>query len=122
FAEDLEHRRVLRQHVGDQLRQAGIARNPREMPHQMPAETLSLISIDNDEGDLCLAGLHDDVASTADNGEASVLVSQRDEGDMIAEIDLHEEIDFPLRETSLHRKKSSLQRLCAGAPDRCEHV
>ena len=57
----------------------------------------------------------------ADNLAAGFL-RERDNRDMIFEVDIHEEGALLLREVALHDEEAALQRLCAGPFDRSEHV
>ncbi len=88
----------------------------------MRSQALALIAVDDDESDLRSAGFNYNIAPATHDGRAAIFVSKCDQRDMIAEVDLHEEVDFLLREAALHREKAPLQRLGACALDCGEHV
>ena len=122
FAENLSHGGVFRKDFGDQFLQPGLARNDGEVAHQQRADALALIVIDDDKGDLGLAGVGDDVTPPADDDATSVLFGEHDERDVIYEVDVHEEGDLLLREATLHHEETAVQRLHAGTSDGCKHV
>src|SRR3954452_15072282 len=102
LAEYLPHGGVLGQNFRVQLLERGVARQHRKVAHQQRANALALIIVDYDKGDLGLAGLGDDVTSTSDDDLASILVSKRDQSDVIGKVDIHEEGNLSFRETALH--------------------
>ena len=53
---------------------------------------------------------------------AAGFLRERDNRDMILEIDVHEEGALLVREVALHDEEAALQRLRAGPFDRSEHV
>src|SRR5258706_7602916 len=108
FAEYLAHGGVLRQHFRNQFRQPGFASNSRQMPHQMRPDALPLIAVDDDESHFGPAGFNNDVTSAADDGRKAILFGQHNQGDMIAEVDLHKEFDLLLRKAALHHKETPL--------------
>jgi hypothetical protein len=85
-------------------------------------DALALVRVDDHKGDLGPAGFDDNVASAADNDRPAVLIDQRNQCDMVVEVDIHEESDLLRGEATLHGEETSLQRLHSGAADRGEHV
>jgi hypothetical protein len=110
--EDLEHREVFRQDLRLQLFEPRRAGDPREMAHQGPPDTLSLVRIHHGEGDLGSSGLREDVAGAADNdGLLPFLVERGYQGYVPDEVDVQEIVDLLLREATLERKEPPVERL-----------
>src|ERR1700704_2483310 len=92
------------------------------MTHQDRADPASLPGIDDDKRHLGPSRLEDNVTAATDDDLAAGFLCERDNCDMIFEIDVHEEGPFLVREVALHDKEATLQRLRAGLTDRREHV
>ena len=97
FLEDFQHRTIVRQNVGDQFREPGVPRDRNEMAQQCGADGLSLVLIDNSKREFGLSGLHDDIAPAADDRGPPSFLNDRDQRDMIDEVDIDEEMRFPCR-------------------------
>ncbi len=63
--EQLQHRAVLGQHFRNQFLETCVTRQGSQMAHQDRPNALSLIVIDHDESDFCVAWLDDDKSSPA---------------------------------------------------------
>src|SRR6185369_3889528 len=92
------------------------------MTHQDRAEAASLPGIDDDKCHLGPSRLEDDVPAAPDDDLSAGFLCERDNRDMILEIDVHEEGALLVGEVALHDEEATLQRLCAGLVDRSEHV
>jgi hypothetical protein len=122
LCEHFQHRGVSGQDLRSQFPQAGIASDLDEVVQQDWADTASLPGIDDHEGHLGSSGLEDNVSATSDDYRSACFLGERDERDMILEINIHEEGTLLLREAALHDEKATLEGLCAGSSDRSEHV
>ena len=111
--EHLQHRGVLRQHIRTQLLEPGLPGKSREMAHQGRADALPLVSIVYDEGHLGFTGPHHDVAPPADDDRLPILLENGDQGDVIHEVDVDEEVDLPICEPALEREETAVQGLLA---------
>ena len=96
FLERLQHRNVLRQHLGGELLQPGVAGKYCQMPQQCRADTLPLIVVDHKESDFCRAGLLDNISSAGHDRGVAGLFHDRHQGDMVHEIDIQKEVDLPV--------------------------
>src|SRR5262249_16249122 len=103
------------------LPQPRIASDRKQMAHESRRYSLALIGIDNDERQLGLARLRDDVTSSTGDHWAAVF-ELRNQRNVIGEIDIHEKRNLLVREPAVRDEETALQRLHAGAVDRCEHV
>src|SRR5882672_8941673 len=92
------------------------------MTHQDRADAASLPGIDDDKRHLGPSRLEDNIPAAADDDLVAGFLCERDNRDMIFEIDVHEEGAFLVREVALHDEEATLQRLRAGLSDRSEHV
>src|SRR6267154_6772519 len=79
--EHFQHCGVLGQHLRNQLFEACVMRQNRQMAHENRADSLALICVDHDESDLGLAWPDNDIASAAGDSRASVFIDLRDERD-----------------------------------------
>src|SRR5687767_3708970 len=113
--EDLEHRRVVRQHFGDELFEPRAARDLRQMAQERRPNTPALVRILHGESDLGAPGLRDDVARCSHQPRLSRLLDQCRQRDMALEIDLRVEGHLLLAEGALRGEKSPRQRLAARA-------
>ena len=100
--EHFQHRHVVRQDLGDQFLESDFPGNHSEMMHEGRAETLPLILIDHGESDLGLSRLYDDVTSAARDHAPTGFVHDRDQCDVIDEVDVQEKRDFRLRKVSFY--------------------
>lgn len=116
------HCRVFGQNLCRQLLQAGVAREDDKMTHQDGADPSALPSVNDDKCHLGSPWLEDDVSAAADDDLLVRLICERDDCDMIYEINLCEEGALTFREMTLHREEATLQRLSARFSDRREHV
>jgi len=117
-----QHRRVFGQNFRCQFLQSGSPSDFDEMTHQNRADASRLPGIDDDKGHLGPPGRKDNVSSTPDDDLSVRFPGEDDKGDMIFEIDVHEEGAFLVGEVTLRREEAPLQRLRAGLPDSSEHV
>ena len=78
LTENLPHGGVLRQDLGDQFLKPSSAGDDGKVVHQQRANSLSLIVVDHDKGDLRLAGFGDDITPATDDDLASILVGECD--------------------------------------------
>ena len=122
FLENFQHLPVVGQHVGNQFPQAGSARNRNEMPHQRPANTLSLISVDHGECHLGLPRFHDNIPSTTYDNGLAVFFHRRDQGDVINKIHIDEELGLLLAELPFHGEETPVEGIRADTADRCDEI
>ena len=122
LSEYFNHGDVLGQNFCCQFLQSGIARDLDEMTHQDRADATSLPGIDDDKRHLGAPRLEDNVPAAPDDDLAAGFLCERDNCDMILEIDVHEESALLVREVALHCEEATLQRLGAGLSDRSEHI
>ena len=115
--EDFQHRNVVRKNLRDQFLERGVAGDRDEMAQQRSADALPMVLVDHGKSDFGRTGLHDDVASAADDHRSFPFSHGRDQGDMIDEVDVHEEFDFLFRKFSLRAEETEIQGLRAGASD-----
>jgi hypothetical protein len=113
----LQHCFVVWQHLRSKLAQPSLTGNHGEMTHQSRTDTLTLISVDNHESEFTLIGPRDDVASTANNDGVAVFFRNRDQGDVIDKIDIHEKADFVLGKVAFRSEEPPVKRLWTGATD-----
>ena len=66
--------------------------------------------------------LHSDVASAADNHASAGVICNRNQGDVLDEIDVKEERLLAFRKMSFCAEEAVIERLSAGAVDRRAHV
>ena len=85
------------------------------MPYQCGANTPGLIVVDQREGGLGLAGLNDDVAAAADQGRAPVFIRDRDQSDVLDEVDVKEKVGLFLGNLAFDCKVAMVEcfRACA---------
>src|SRR5712664_965262 len=119
--EQLQHRAVLGQHFRNQFLETGVTRKGRQMAHQDRPNALTLIVINHDESDFCVAWLDDDKSSPARDDRMSIFVDLRNECDMGFEIDIEKKGHFLLGKALLWHEEAPLKRLHAGPSDRREH-
>jgi dihydroxyacetone kinase len=62
--EDLKHCRVLRQNLGSQLFQSGVAGDCEQVTHERRPDPFALMGIDHDKRQFGLAGSRNDVAAS----------------------------------------------------------
>jgi hypothetical protein len=79
FFKQLQHWRILRQDLRDKLLDPRVSGDCREMAHQGRADTLPLVLVDHGERHFGHSGLHQDIASTADNHGRFPFVNNRDQ-------------------------------------------
>ena len=87
------------------------------MAHQCRADPLPLVLVDHSKSHLGCPRLSDNVAPASDNHTSAVLFDRRHQGNMVDEVDVHEECDFLLREAALGSKEAAEDGLGAGASD-----
>src|SRR6267154_3883203 len=116
--EQLQHRAVLGQHFRNQFLETCVTRQGSQMAHQDRPNALTLIVIDHDESDFCVAWLDDDESSPARDDRMSIFVDLRSERDMGFEIDIEKKGHFPFGKALLWYEEASLKRLHAGPSDR----
>src|SRR5262245_38531629 len=92
------------------------------MAHQCGPDALPLEFVDHSERDLSRSGLHDDVASAADNHLSAAFFHHRYQSDMVDEVDIHVKRDFLFRETASDTEETAIERLVAGAADRFDEA
>jgi hypothetical protein len=105
FLKHLQHRSVFRQNLRNQFLETGLAGNRGEMVHQCRANTLSLVLIDHGESNLGRPWPHDNVTRAADDYWSPTFLNHCDQGDVIDEVDVQEECDFPLAKRRFTVKK-----------------
>ena len=76
------------QDLRDQFLKSGFTGNRNEMAQQGRANPLPLVRVDNGEGDLGLARLHEDIAAAADDRGPAVFIDHRDQGHVVSELDV----------------------------------
>ena len=117
FLEDLQHRGIFRQDLGNQLLQPGLTGKRNQMAHQRRTDTLALILIDHAESDLGPPGRDDDVTPARNDRRSSFFFRHCDQGYVTDEIDVQEERDFRLGEAASYREEAPVKGLCAAAAD-----
>src|SRR5688572_5952642 len=113
--EDLEHRRVVRQHFGDELLEPRAAGDLRQMAQERRPNAPALVRVLHGESDLGAPGVLDDVTRCSHQQRPPRLLDQCRQGDMALEIDLRIERQLLLAEGALRAEKSPRQRLAARA-------
>ena len=108
------------QHFRDQLFEARIAREAARCRIRMRPDSLGLIGIDDDEGNLGLTGPDNNIASTADDDEASSLHRFSATSATYSK-SIFRKKAISRSESPSSAKEASPQRLCAGSPDRRAH-
>ena len=88
------------------------------MTHQSCADPVALISVYDHKGHFGCSGCGDDVTSTANNSRITLLFRNRDQGDVINKIDIHEEANFLFSKGSFCSEKSPMNRLWTSVIDR----
>ena len=117
--EHLQHAEIVRQHVGDESRDPGLARKRYKMSQQARADAPVLPGVSDDECDFGLAGRDDDIARTADDHGAAALLNRRHQRDMPLESRYRRNRRFlRLRKASLWTKEAAVERARAEAADR----
>ena len=97
--------------------------NLGELAHQCCTDSLPLVPVDHRESHLRLSGLQDDVTSAADDrGSATFFFHHCDQGDVIDEIRMQEELDFLVREAALCGEEPTEERLRTCAADGCKEL
>src|SRR3954468_14937588 len=109
-----QHWLVVRQDFRDQLPQPGFAANAHKMAHESAADSLSMVSVDDDERDLGDARLHQNIPAASHNRAFAAVVDDGDERDLRDEIDIHEIGDLLFGEIALRAEEAAAQRLGAG--------
>lgn len=85
------------------------------MPHQCGANPPGLIVVNQREGRLGLAGLNNDVAAASDQGRVPVFIHDRDQCDLLDEVDVEEIVGLFLGNLALDCKEAIVEcfRACA---------
>ena len=98
------------------------ARAISEPAHQCCTDSLPLVPVDHGESHLRLSGLQDDVTSAADDRESAIFFHHCDQGDVIDEIHMQEELDFLVRKAAFRGEETTEERLRACAADGCKEL
>src|SRR3954468_12631217 len=85
------------------------------MAHQCRADPFPLMLVDDGKSHLGCPRLSDNVTRASDDHGVAVRVHHGHQGDVVDEIDVHEECDFLLREAALGSKEAAKERPSAGA-------
>src|SRR5690349_3849092 len=93
--EYFQHRGVVRQNLGDQFSKSGAAGDGGEMAEQRRSDALPLVLVYNGERHLGRPRLDDDVTPTANDRRSLAFFHDRDQGDVIDEVDVQVGGDFP---------------------------
>jgi hypothetical protein len=120
-SEHVQHGGVLGQYFRNQLLEAGFTRQGSQMPHEDRPDPLGLVGVDHNKGDLGLARLDNDIASTAGDDGAPVFIDLRNERDVVFEIDVEKESQLLLGKAFLWREKAPPERVRTRSSDRREH-
>jgi hypothetical protein len=88
------------------------------MAHERRADPLTLVLVNHSKSHLRCPRLSDNVTRTSDDHGVAVLVHHGHQGNVVDEIDVHEECDFLLREAALGSKEAAEEGLGACAFDR----
>src|SRR3954468_17200928 len=115
--EHLQHWSVLGQNLRDQLIELRPTSNRSKMAHQCRADPFPLMLVDDGKSHLGCPRLSDNVTRASDDHGVAVRVHHGHQGDVVEEIDVHEECDFLLREAALGSKEAAKERPSAGASD-----
>ncbi len=92
---------------------SALAPDRRQMSQERGANPLGPIFVDEREDNLGLAGLDDDVAAAADQGRAPVFIRDRDQRDMLNEVDVEEIVGLFLGNFPFDRKETKVERFRA---------
>jgi hypothetical protein len=117
FLENAQHRDVFRQDLGDQFFEPGIPGNRGKMPHQRGADPLSLILVDQGESYLRSSWPNDNVTTTTYDVGSFAFFCDDDQGYMVDEVDVREELHFLFGKIASYRKETAAEGLSAGAAD-----
>jgi hypothetical protein len=117
FPENAQHRDVFRQDLGDQLLQPGIPGNRSKMPHQRGSDSLSLVFVDQGESYLCSSRFNHNVTTTTYDVGSFAFFCDDNQGYMVDEIDVREELHFLFGKIAPYRKEAASEGLHAGAAD-----
>jgi hypothetical protein len=79
-----------------------------EVLHQRGSKASSLIFVDYGESDLGTSGLHNDAPRPTDNRGPDLVVHDRDESQMLDEVDVQEEGNLRLGKLSLWREEAPI--------------
>src|SRR4051812_23824522 len=120
--EYFQHWDVLGQNLRDQLIEPRPTGNRSKMAHQCRADTLPLVLVDHSKSHLGCPRLPDNVTPASNNHRLSALFDDGHQGNMVDEVDVHEECDFLLREAALGSKEAAKEGLGAGAFDSGDEV
>src|SRR3954463_11751316 len=99
--EHLQHWSVLGQNLRDQLIEPRPTGNRSKMAHQCPADPLPLVLVDDGKSHLGCPRLSDNITRASDYQGLTVLFHHGHQGNVVNEIDVHEECDFLFREAAL---------------------
>src|SRR6201998_3508843 len=91
------------------------------MPHQGPADTLTLILVDDSKRDFGLPGRHEDVSPAANDILPASFGRDDNKGDLIDEVDVEEARRLFVGKLTLHAKKPTINRRRAHPVDRRLH-
>jgi len=115
FLKQLQHRAIFRQDLGNELANAPLFGDVCEMAHQQGADAPSLIIVDDKKRQLRLAWLHEHVAPATNDRWMAAFVNQRNQGNVLGEIDINEEIDLLFGELSSGNKEPAIEGAIAGS-------
>src|SRR5262249_33119163 len=88
-----------------------------EVTQQSRTDTLSLIVVDDGEGDLRCSGLVSNIAAAGNDRGAISVFDLRDQRHMIGEVDVQKESAFLVGETTFGAHESAIDGLGAAAAD-----
>jgi hypothetical protein len=91
------------------------------MAHQRGAEALPLEFVCHSESYLGRSGLHDDLTSAADNLSVSFF-HYCYQGNMVEEVGIQKECDFPFRKTASYTEETAVERLVTSAANRVDEA
>src|SRR6185295_13629066 len=100
-----QHPRVFRQHLGGQQVEAGTARQDYQVAQQRCADTLTLVLINHNKGQLRRSRLGDDITAAADDLLLPAVVGRGNERDMVDEVDVQEKGDLLWVELAFGREE-----------------
>src|SRR5262245_18727712 len=120
--EYLQHWDVIRENLGDQFLEPGLAGQRNDVAHQHCADALSLVFIDNRERYLGCPRTHDDVTSATDDCPPAAFSDHDDDCNVVGEIDIHEEVDFLFGKMALQPQETAVKRSGADAVGGCDKI
>ena len=111
--EHLEHRTIVRQHLGHQLSNLRVTCDDHEVAHQARADAQFLVRVVHGKGDLGAARCREDIPPAACDQLPAVALEHRGQRDMVHKIDVQEIFELSFAESALRREEPAIARFVA---------